>query len=251
MRRTGDRQRTIAQISGGGGTCRAVFFFAVAASVTFRSASARAQTTSPPSPLPEAEGAAASTPLPAPPPLDIPYVQFGVAFTTEAVTDAGRMCASSAQGVPCILGSGGGVVARLGRRSAGPWYFGGAYELSKQDPSNLYRFATLQQLRAEARWYLDTGRDIYPYATAASGVAAYGDEWKIDTYGPVESLGIGGEAQVSRRTVVGLAVSYRFLVLNDYFTSTGYQSGASIVQMIGVDLFVEERSPIVSALTHQ
>jgi opacity protein-like surface antigen len=153
--------------------------------------------------------------------------------------------------VTCILGSGGGVVARIGRRSAGPWYFGGAYELSKQDPSNLYRFATLQQLRAEARWYLDTGRDIYPYVTAGSGVATYGDEWKIDTYGPVETLGIGVEAQVSRRTVVGLAVSYRFLVFNDYLTSgSTYASGASVVQIVGLDLFVEERAPIVRAPSH-
>ena len=192
----------------------------------------------------------------APPPLGIPYIQFGVAFTTEFVTDGGKMCAVSPSPAPqvptCILGSGGGVVARIGRRSAGPWYFGGAYELSKQDPSNLYRFATLQQLRAEARWYLDTGRDIYPYATAGSGVATYGDEWNIDTYGPIETLGIGVEAQVSRRTVVGLAVSYRVLVFNDYLTSgSTYASGASVVQMVGIDLFVEERAPIVSALSRQ
>ena len=214
-------------------------FFGFAAFASFGSASAQTQTTPPPVPT---QAQAEAT---APPPLDIPYVQFGVAFTTEVVADAGKMCAAGA----CILGSGGGIVARLGRRSAGPWYFGGAYELSKQDPSSLYRFATLQQLRAEARWYLDTGRDIYPYATAASGVAAYGNEWGIDTYGPIESLGLGVEAQVSRRTVVGFGVSYRILALNDHFTPDGYKSGGSLVQLVGLDLFVEERSPIVKALT--
>ena len=134
---------------------------------------------------------------------------------------------------PCILGSGGGVVARLGRRSAGPWYFGGAYELSKQDPSSLYRFATLQQLRAEARWYLDTGRDIYPYATAGSGAVTYGNEWGIDTYGPIATLGIGIEAQISRRTVVGLALSYRFLGLRNFLDSSGFERDTSVAQIVG------------------
>jgi hypothetical protein len=234
MRRRGARHRGIARIAGRAG---AALITATVALAFAKNSNAQALPMTPP----EAAGTAT-----APPPLGIPYVQFGVAFTTEFVIDAGKMCALAPA---CILGSGGGVVARLGRRSAGPWYFGGAYELSKQDPSNLYRFATLQQARAEARWYLDTGRDIYPYATAGSGAAAYGDEWNIDTYGPIESLGIGVEAQVSRRTVVGFATSYRLLVLNDHLVGSSYESGASFVQMIGMDLFVEERAPIVSALS--
>jgi hypothetical protein len=184
-----------------------------------------------------------------PPPLDVPYLQYGVAITTEIVADAGKMC--SAPQVPCILGSGGGVVARIGRRSAGPWYFGGAYELSKQDPASLYRFATLQQLRAEARWYLNTGLDTYPYVTATSGAVTYGNEWGIDTYGPIESLGVGLESQISRRTVVGIAFSYRVLCLNDFHDSAGNDRAGSLVQMAGIDLFVEERSPTVSSLAHQ
>ncbi len=197
------------------------------------------------------ESGTPAAPPPAPPPLDTPYVQFGVALTTEIVAGTGRLCAAaqaSNGAIPCILGTGGGVVARVGRRSAGPWYFGAAYELSKQDPSSLYRFATLQQARAEARYYLDTGRDIYPYAAAGSGAVAYGDEGKIDTYGPVETLGIGVEAQVSRRTVVGFSISYRLLILNDYYDAAGYAPGASFVQLVGLDLTIEERSPIVPAL---
>jgi hypothetical protein len=184
-----------------------------------------------------------------PPPLEVPYLQYGVAITTEIVADAGKMCSTA--GIPCILGSGGGIVARIGRRSAGPWYFGGAYELSKQDPASLYRFATLQQLRAEARWYLNTGLDTYPYATATSGAVTYGNEWGIDTYGPIESLGVGLESQISRRTVVGVAFSYRVLWLNEFHDSAGNDRAGSLVQMAGIDLFVEERSPMVSSLAHQ
>jgi hypothetical protein len=237
MTRRGARHRGISRIAGRVGAA----LLASAVALTFAENS-NAQVLA-------ATGTDASRVPTAPPPLGIPYVQFGVALTTEFVADGGKMCTVSPPPT-CILGSGGGVVARVGRRSAGPWYFGGAYELSKQDPSNLYRFATLQQLRAEARWYLDTGRDIYPYVTAGSGVATYGDEWNIDTYGPVETVGIGVEAQVSRRTVVGLAVSYRFLVFNDHLSSgSTYESGASVVQIVGLDLFVEERAPIVSALS--
>jgi hypothetical protein len=214
---------------------------ALAALSASRSATAQAQTT---------DSSGASAEIAAPPPLDVPYLQYGVAITTEFVAGAGKMCAS-APTVPCILGSGGGVVARLGRRSAGPWYFGGAYELSKQDPSSLYRFATLQQLRAEARWYLNTGLDTYPYVTAASGAVTYGNEWGIDTYGPVESLGIGVESQISRRTVVGLTFSYRVLWLNHFVDSGGNERDDSIVQIVGLDLIVEERSPTVSALAHR
>jgi hypothetical protein len=191
-------------------------------------------------------GGGGVAPVAAPPPLDTPYVQYGAALTTEVVAGSGGIC--------CILGSGGGVVARLGRRSAGPWYFGAAYELSKQDPSSFYRFATLQQARAEARYYFDTGRDVYPYLEAGSGAAAYGDEWQIDTYGPMGTFGVGVEAQVSRRTVVGLSLAYRALVFNKqvgipvHATEPAYESGASFVQIVGIALSLEERVPIVREL---
>ncbi len=176
-----------------------------------------------------------------PPPLDIPYLQYGVAFTAEFVASAGRMCASSD---PCILGSGGGIVARIGHRSAGPWYFGAAYELSKQDPSSLYRFATLQQVRAETRWYLSTGYDTQPYATAGLGLAGYGNEWGVDTWGPVVHVGIGLESQLSRRTVVGIAISYRMMGLRSFVDSTGTARDSGIAQLIGIDLSMEEREPL-------
>jgi hypothetical protein len=155
------------------------------------------------------------------------------------------MCATPGQ--PCILGSGGGVVARLGRRSAGPWYFGGAYEMSKQDPSSLYRFATLQQLRAEVRWYLTTGLDTYPYVAFGGGAAAYGNEWGIDTYGPAVFAGIGMETQISRQTVVGLAIAYRLIGLRSFRDSSGFERDGSVVQVLGIDFVVEERNPIARA----
>jgi hypothetical protein len=194
---------------------------------------------------PPAIGAADEAPHPtvsvAPPPLDIPYVQYGFALTSEFVATAGKMCAGEAN---CILGSGGGVAVRVGRRAAGPWYWGGAYELSKQDPASLYRFATLQQLRAEARYYFSTGLVTQPYATGGGGVCAYGNEWGIDTYGPMAQLGIGVEAQLSRRTVVALALTYRVLGFRTFVDSSGNDHATSIAQIVGLDLSIEQRDPL-------
>jgi hypothetical protein len=168
-------------------SCRArpiVLGFAFAATVTLSwSASARAQ-----QPTPDTSTTAPPASA-TPPALDTPYLQYGVAITTEFVTDAGTMCATP--GVP------------------------------------------------------------YPYVTASSGVVGYGDEWGIDTYGPIESLGLGFETQISRRTVVGVSLSYRVLLLKDFRDSGGNERAESFAQMLGIDLFVEERSPTVSALARQ
>lgn len=178
-----------------------------------------------------------------PPPVETPYLQFGVAFTAELVAAPGPICATS----PCILGSGGGVVVRAGRRSAGPWYFGAAYEMSKQDSASLYRFATLQQVRAEVRWYLNTGLDTYPYAVAGAGAAAYGNEWGVDTYGPSALVGVGVETQISRRTVVGFTLSYKLIGLRNFFDSSDTERRGGVVQLFGFDVVLEERNPLTTS----
>jgi hypothetical protein len=83
-----------------------------------------------------------------PPPTTIVYFQYGVALAAEIVSSPGPICDTPA--APCILGPGGGIAVRAGFRGAGPIYLGGAYELTKQDPSKLYRIALLQRVRAEA-----------------------------------------------------------------------------------------------------
>ncbi len=104
MSGTGDLERFFASIARRAAAPALLLFF------TLASATAGAQT----APSDTADTAASSTaPLPAP----LPNSTFRTSSTArrvhepEFVTDAGRMCASTA--VPCILGSGGGVVARL------------------------------------------------------------------------------------------------------------------------------------------
>ena len=207
----------------------------------------------PPDPAPAPPGAAGepgARPLvelqnALPPPTNIVYLQYGVAFTAEMVSAAGPICDNVS--VPCILGPGGGIAIRAGWRGTGAIYLGGAYELSKQDPNKLLRLAILQQARFEGRYYFVSGRDIEPYLASGAGVAGYGNEWGVDTWGPTAFLGAGVEAQITRRTVVGLAFNYRFLYFQKFQDTTGADRNAGVAQLFGLDLVLEQRDPIFKA----
>jgi hypothetical protein len=141
------------------------------------------------------------------------------------------------------LGSGAGVAIRVGLRTAGPWYFGGAYELSKQDPDKLYRLAILQQLRFEARYYIDTGRDVQPVFIGSAGVTGYGNEWGVDTFGPLVSIGAGAEAQISRTTVVGVYLAYRAMYLKGFNDPTHTDRSAGVAQLLALEFDLGARDP--------
>lgn len=180
-----------------------------------------------------------------PPPTNIVYFQYGVAIAAELVSSAGPICDNP--GVPCILGPGGGIAVRVGFRGAGPIYLGGAYEMTKQDPSKLYRFALLQQARAEGRYYFMNARVTEPYAAAGLGVAGYGNEWSVDTWGPAGSLGFGVEYQVTQRTVIGVAANYRVLYLSAFTDTSGAAREGGIAQLVGLDVVLEQRDPSLVA----
>lgn len=177
-----------------------------------------------------------------PPPTNVVWLQYGVAITAEAVSAAGPICDNTA--VPCILGPGGGVAVRVGWRGTGALYFGGAYELSKQDPNKLLRLAILQQVRAEGRYYFVSGRDTEPYVSAGLGLAGYGNEWGVDTWGPAGFVGLGVETQITRRTVVGVALAYRLLYFQHFTDTTGAPRDAGVAQLVGLDFVLEQRDPI-------
>ena len=180
-----------------------------------------------------------------PPPSKVVYFQYGVAFATEQIVSAGPICDNVA--IPCILGAGGGIAVRAGWRSSGPLYLGGAYELTKQDPNKLYRIALLQQARGEGRYYFMTARVTEPYAAVSVGVAGYGNEWAIDTWGPAGSIGGGVEYQITRRTVVGLAFAYRLLYFGRFRDTANTDRAPGIAQLFGLDLVLEQRDAILRA----
>jgi hypothetical protein len=176
-----------------------------------------------------------------PPPTNIFYFQYGVALAAEMVSSAGPICDTPQ--APSILGPGGGIAVRAGWRGAGPIYLGGAYEVTKQDPSKLYRLALLQQARAEGRYYFMNARVTEPYASLGLGVAGYGNEWGVDTWGPGASLGFGVEYQVTQRTVIGMALNYRVIYFSRFTDTSGAARDAGIAQLVGFDFVLEQRDP--------
>ncbi len=132
--------------------------------------------------------------------------------------DPGAACPRSGPLYACILGSGGGLAIRGGYRSPGPWYFGGAYQFTKMDSSNLYRLGIFQQLRAEMRYLPDIGYRAAPYFSAGIGGVAYGNEWGVETGGALIFGGVGVELEVSRRAVLGVSCVYRPVLLAGWRT---------------------------------
>lgn len=175
------------------------------------------------------------------PPLELRYIQYGVALTAEVVTAPGPICVA---GAPCILGSGGGIAPRAGYRFPGAWYVGGAYEFSRQDPSQLYRLAILQQLRGEARYYFVTSKVTEPYFSGGLGAFAYGNAWSVDVWGPMAWLGAGLEFQITRTRVVGVGMTYRLLYTTPFTDSANTHRDAGIAQILGIDIVLEARDPL-------
>lgn len=183
---------------------------------------------------------AAPEPVP-PPPSQGDWLQVGAALISESVTSAGGICPGRAREA-CILGSGGGVALRAGRRFPSGIWAGGVYAFSRQDAANLIKLPILQQLRFEARWYLRQGYRFAPYLMVGGGIGAYGSEWRAETFGPLGTLGIGGEMELTQQVYAGGTLAYRALVLNDWVDSAG-QSRGGVAHIIGLELTLETRGP--------
>ena len=183
-----------------------------------------------------------------PPPNNVEYFQYGVAVAFEKVASGGDVCPSTST-TPCILGSGGGLAIRMGYRSRGPWFLGGAYEFTRMDSGNLLRLGILQQLRGEARYYLDVGNRLTPYGTLGFGAGFYGNEWKVSSGGPTLAAGLGLEFQITQSTVIGLALGYRGFLFHNWTDSTGQVRadeylGFGFAHTIGLEFILELRSPL-------
>jgi hypothetical protein len=177
-----------------------------------------------------------------PPALGHAYVQYGVAFTVESVASPGPAC--SAPNSPCILGSGGGIAVRVGYRPGEELYVGGAYEFSKQDPNNLYRLGILQQARAELRRYFPTGWRMTPFVAIGAGVAGYGDEWTLDTWGLTAAAGGGLELELSGTVHLGIALAYRPLYLAAWRDSSTIPHEAGVAHLVGLELALEAQDRV-------
>lgn len=182
------------------------------------------------------------------PPHDTEYFQYGVSVVAEAALSGGDVC-PRATSEPCILGSGGGLAIRVGYRARDPWYFGGVYEFSRHDSSNLLKLGVLQQVRAEGRYYVDRGQRATGFLSAGFGLHLYGSEWSAETGGGVATLGGGVEFQISATTVVGGAVMYRLLVPRAWTDSAGVRRadhflGFGLAHLLAFEFTLEVREPL-------
>jgi hypothetical protein len=207
-----------------------------------------------PSPV-ATDGGPAESPSPKsepgrPPPLHVEYAQYGVALQGLVDLDSGAMCGhgvspnSVSAPAPCILGSGGGLVIRIGYRSPGPWYIGGTYSFAKMDSQNLFRLGIFQQLGAEMRYMPDTGHQVAPYATWGLGGVVYGNEWGVETGGAMVFAGGGMQFEVSRVAVLGLGVAYKPTLIAGWTDTAGYSRPLGVAQFIGLDFQLEVRSEV-------
>jgi hypothetical protein len=208
-----------------------------AAAVVMATGAAGAQQ-SPPPQSPDSE----SLTRPPPPPARRPSLQYGVAITVEDVLSAGPVC--SAPPTPCILGSGGGIAIRVGWRPTEDFYLGGTYELSKQDPDKLYLLGTLQQARIELRHYFPTGRATEPFLMAGAGLAGYGNEWSVDTWGPSATLGAGAEFELSGGLLLDAALVYRPIYLRSFGDSSSLAHGAGVTQFLALEVAIEAQDAL-------
>lgn len=179
---------------------------------------------------------------PRPPPLHVEYIQYGVAIAGESLLSSGGSCPDGAP-TPCILGSGGGLVIRGGFRSAGPWYYGGAYQFIRTD-TNLYRLPIFQQLRAEMRYHPDTGTRVAPYLTWGVGGLLYGNEWGAETGGALAFGGAGVAFEVSRVALVGLGVAHRPMLIAGWTDTAGQVRNTGLAQYLGFEFQLELRSEL-------
>jgi hypothetical protein len=183
---------------------------------------------------------AASESVFAPPPSQHSYVQFGVGLAAEVVGSPGPICPNVSN---CILGSGGGLVIRAGWRPVDRWYVGGAYEVSKQDPNQLYRLGILQQLRGEGRRYFPTGRETSPFVLLGAGASGYGDEWRVDTWGINATLGGGLEVELGA-AVVAVSMAYRPMYFQGWSDTSGIPHDAGVAHFLSLEVSIEAQDQL-------
>jgi hypothetical protein len=177
-----------------------------------------------------------------PPPPRQAQIQYGVAFTVEGVAHAGPVCANDSQ--PCILGSGGGIDARVGWRPSEKFYLGGAYEFSKQDPGKVYRLAILQQARIEARLYFPTGESTEPFVLFGAGLAGYGNEWSVATWGAGATIGGGLEVELSGGSLLNVSLAYRPIFLRSFEDSIPAFHEAGIAHFVTIEIALEAQDAL-------
>ena len=183
------------------------------------------------------------------------YIQYGVGLSAEGVASPGPLCKSvplftslgallpHSQSNNCILGSGGGVAVAVGWRPSEVVYLGGTYEMTKQDPNQLYRLGILQQVRLEWRRYFPLGLESAPFVLLGGGVHGYGNEWAIDTWGPDVSAGGGLEIELGG-PVLDLLLAYRAMYFRGWEDTSGTPHSEGLAHFLAFEVSLEAKDAL-------
>jgi hypothetical protein len=169
------------------------------------------------------------------------FLQASAGLVGEFVVHAGGLCEGTSS---CILGSGAGVVARAGWRNTSPFFLGAAYELTRHDADNLYRLATLQHIRGEVRYIMDSQMQTRPFLVAGVGILAYGNEWGVDSQGAALSLGIGMESELGPSTLASTCLSYRTAYFTPFQVATVGVLPGSVAHFLSLEFTLDVLEPM-------
>lgn len=178
-----------------------------------------------------------------PAPLQVDYVQYGLAIGGDFDLASGPICPSN-EVTPCIIGSGGGLTLRGGYRPSGPWFIGGAYQFSKLDSNNLFRLGVFQMIRAEMRYYFDLDSPVAPFIEWGLGPCIYGNLFGADTGGAAARAGGGVAFEVSRFVAVGASLTYQPTLLVGYTDTTNQRRDTGVTQFLHLEFTIELRTEV-------
>jgi hypothetical protein len=173
------------------------------------------------------------------------FIDYGFAFTSEALLAAGGICKNGLK-ENCVLGGGGGIAINTAYRAPG-YSLGAVYEVTFHDSSNIYQRGVLQQARAEwrvrPRW-LFISESVVAFLGLGAGVAGYGDNWAISTYGPSAHAMVGGEIDLGVKVALVVSIAYRALYFKSFEDASGQVRPTGVSHMLGLTLGIELHEPI-------
>lgn len=173
------------------------------------------------------------------------YLSYGASFYSEAKLGSGGLCPTDAT-TRCVLGGGGGI-AFSGAYRLPSYSLGAVYEVTFHDSNAVYQRGVLQQLRGEWRYrprFAVLYESINLFAGLGGGIATYGDDWGISTFGPSGHLTIGSEVDMGVKLSFVFSLAYRVFYFRQFVDASGQDRPAGPVQMLGIQLGLELHDPI-------
>ena len=173
------------------------------------------------------------------------FIDYGISFMSEALLAAGGICKNGLK-ENCVLGGGAGLAFAAYYRAPG-YSLGAVYEVTFHDSSNIYQRGVLQQARAEwrirPRW-LTFSDSFVAFLGLGAGVAGYGDNWAISTYGPSAHFMVGGEIDLGVKVALVVSIAYRALYFKSFVDASGQERPTGVSHMLGLQLGIELHEPI-------